>query len=133
MARTFQVSFDAQHPGQLLRFWCAVLGYEMEPLSDAARAELTAMGIDPARSDGMFAAAVDPAGVGPRLLAQQVPEGKAAKNRLHLDVHVGGRDAVAPEVDRLVALGATFLGTYDEHGSYWAVLRDPEGNEFCVA
>ncbi len=90
------------------------------------------MGIDPARSDGMFAAAVDPAGIGPRLLAQRVPEGKTAKNRLHLDVRVGGRDAVAVEVERLVALGATYHGTFDEHGSYWAVLTDPEGNEFCV-
>ncbi|MDP9416425.1 MAG: VOC family protein [Actinomycetota bacterium] len=132
MARAFQVSFDAEHPGALLRFWCAVLHYELEPLSEAACAELEAMGIDPARSDGMFAAAVDPAGIGPRLLAQRVPEGKTAKNRLHLDVRVGGREAVAVEVERLVALGATYHGTFDEHGSYWAVLTDPEGNEFCV-
>ncbi len=132
MVRTFQVSFDAVHPGALLRFWCEVLGYEMEPLSDAARAELQAMGVDPDRSDGMFAAAVDPTGRRPRLLAQRVPEGKTAKNRVHLDVRVGGRDAVGPEVDRLVALGATYHGTFDEHGSYWAVLKDPEGNEFCV-
>ncbi len=90
------------------------------------------MGIDPERSDGMFAAAVDPDGIGPRLLAQKVPEGKTAKNRVHLDVRVGGREAVPAEVERLVALGATFHGTFDEHGTYWAVMKDPEGNEFCV-
>lgn len=132
MARAFQVSFDAEHPEQLLRFWCQVLHYELEPLHPAARAELERMGLDPDRSGGMFAAAVDPAGVGPRLLAQRVPEGKTAKNRLHLDVRVGGREAVAGEVDRLVALGATAHGTFDEHGSFWTVLTDPEGNEFCV-
>jgi len=132
VARTFQVTFDAEHPEQLLRFWCAVLGYEIEPLHPAARAELEAMGLDPDRSGGMFAAAVDPSGSGPRLLAQRVPEGKTAKNRLHLDVRVGGRDQVAPEVERLTALGATYHGTFDEHGSHWAVLQDPEGNEFCV-
>ena len=132
MARSFQVSFDAEQPEQLLRFWCAVLEYELEPLHPAARAELRATGIDPERSGGMFAAASDPAGVGPRLLAQRVPEGKTAKNRLHLDVRVGGPEQVAAEVERLTGLGAAHLGTHTEHGSHWAVLTDPEGNEFCV-
>ena len=132
MGRTFQVSFDAEHPQQLLEFWCEVLGYELEPLSPQVRAELESMGIDPDTSGRMFAAAVDPAGTGPRLLAQRVPEGKTAKNRVHLDVRVGGADAVAAEVERLTALGATYQGRFDEHGSAWAVLQDPEGNEFCV-
>ena len=134
MTRTVQVSFDAHHPEQLLRFWCEVLDYELEPLSEPARAGLLAMGLDPDSSGRLFAAAVDPAGVGPRLLAQQVPEGKTAKNRLHLDVHLGaGPDEVAVQVRRLVALGATHVRTQTEHGSHWAVLTDPEGNEFCVA
>ena len=132
MARQVQVSFDAEHPEQLLRFWCAVLGYEIEPLHPAARAELVAMGLDPERSGGMFAAAVDPDGVGPRLLAQRVPEGKTAKNRLHLDVRVGGPEHVPEEVQRLTALGASHVDDFSEHGSTWAVMTDPEGNEFCV-
>ena len=136
MARTVQVSFDADHPEQLLRFWCEVLRYELEPLTESARAGLVAMGLDPDRSGRLFAAAVDPAGGGPRLLAQRVPEGKTAKNRLHLDVHLGdgaGPAQVATEVERLVALGASHVRTQTEHGSHWAVLTDPEGNEFCVA
>ena len=132
MARTVQISFDAEQPERLMRFWCEVLGYELEPLSPAARAELEALGIDPARSGGMFAAAVDPDGVRPRLLAQRVPEGKTAKNRVHLDVHLGDPQLIPAEVDRLVALGATYVASFDEHGSTWAVLSDPEGNEFCV-
>lgn len=131
MARTVQVSFDAEHPEHLMRFWCEVLGYELEPLHPAARAELEAMGIDPDTSGRMFAAAVDPSGVGPRLLAQQVPEGKTAKNRLHLDVRVEPAERAA-EVARLVGLGATERGSFDEHGSSWTVLTDPEGNEFCL-
>jgi len=131
MARTVQLSVDAEHPERLIRFWCEVLGYELEPLHPAARAELEAMGLDPDSSGRMFAAAVDPAGVGPRLLAQRVPEGKTAKNRLHLDVRVGSADRPA-EVARLVGLGATEHGSFDEHGSSWTVLTDPEGNEFCV-
>lgn len=131
MARTVQVSFDAEHPEQLMRFWCEVLGYELEPLHPAARAELEAMGIDPHTSGRMFAAAVDPSGAGPRLLAQLVPEGKTAKNRLHLDVRVWPAERAA-EVARLVRLGATEHDSFDEHGSSWTVLTDPEGNEFCV-
>ncbi len=132
MARTVQLSFDAEDPERLVRFWCEVLGYDLEPLSEQARAGLLAMGIDPDTSGRMFAAAVDPAGVGPRLLAQRVPEGKTAKNRLHLDVRVGGPEEVAAEVERLVALGATYVRTVTEHGSHWAVMGDLEGNEFCV-
>lgn len=132
MARTVQLTFDADHPAELVRFWCEVLGYEVEPLHPAARAELEAMGVDPQASGRLFAAAVDPAGAGPRLLALKVPEGKTAKNRLHLDVRVGGADQIPAEVERLMALGATHLGDFAEHGSTWAVLQDPEGNEFCV-
>lgn len=132
MARTFQVTFDAAQPEVLMRFWCQVLGYELEPLTEQARAGLVAMGVDPATSGRMFAAAVDPGGAGPRLLAVQVDEGKTAKNRVHLDVHVGGPAEVAAEVGRLVELGARYVATYTEHGSHWAVMHDVEGNEFCV-
>ena len=126
------MSFDAEHPEQLMRFWCQVLDYQIEPLTEQARAELQAMGLDPEASGRFFAAAVDPAGTGPRLLAQRVPERKTAKNRLHLDVHVDRPEEVAAQVRRLVALGATHQATHDEHGTHWAVLTDPEGNEFCV-
>ncbi|SDQ48574.1 VOC family protein [Quadrisphaera sp. DSM 44207] len=132
MARSVQLSFDAQDPQRLVAFWCAALGYEPEPLPEAARAELEAAGIDPASSGRLFAAAVDPAGAGPRLLAQRVPEPKTAKNRLHLDLHLGSWDEVEQEVRRLVGLGARHLGEHDEHGSRWAVMADPKGNEFCL-
>ncbi len=132
MSRAFQVTFDAHGPAALLDFWCEVLGYEREPLSEQTRAGLVAAGIDPETSGGLFAAAVDPEGVRPRLLALRVPEGKTAKNRLHLDVRVGGPEAIAPEVERLVRLGARHVADFCEHGSTWAVMTDPEGNEFCV-
>ena len=134
MSRRVQVTFDAEHPDRLVEFWCEVLGYSAEPLHPAAEAGLRAAGMDPARSGDLFAAAVDPDGQGPRLLALAVPEGKTAKNRMHLDVHVdGGPEGVAAEVQRLVGLGATHLHTLTEHGSHWATLTDPEGNEFCVS
>ena len=72
---------------------------------------------------------------------QKVPEPKTAKNRMHLDLnvsdteHVGaeeGRKRVDAEAQRLVGLGATKVGAFDEHDEYWVVMTDPEGNEFCI-
>ncbi|MGY1682617.1 VOC family protein [Geodermatophilus sp. SYSU D01176] len=132
MRTTIQLSFDAEDPQRLIGFWCEVLGYEPEPLGNAARAELEAMGLDPATAERWFAAAVDPDGRGPRLLAQRVPEPKSAKNRLHLDLHVDSTAALEDEVRRLVGLGASRQAEHEEHGTRWTVLIDPEGNEFCV-
>jgi Glyoxalase-like domain len=53
------------------------------------------------------------------------PETKTVKNRVHLDVY-------ARSTDDLVALGAEVLLPADESGFRWTVMRDPEGNEFCV-
>ena len=39
---------------------------------------------------------------------------------------------VPTEVRRLVALGASHHRDHEEHGTRWAVMTDPEGNEFCV-
>jgi hypothetical protein len=57
-----------------------------------------------------------------------VPEGKAAKNRLHLDLRP---DDQAAEVERLLMLGATRVDI-GQGAPTWVVLADPEGNEFCV-
>ena len=73
----------------------------------------------------------DPTGAEPRLFFQRVPEGKVAKNRVHLDVHVEP-DQKAAEVERLVALGAQLIDTHNDRGPLTYVLRDPEGNEFCL-
>ena len=64
------------------------------------------------------------------MLIQGVPEPKSAKNRMHLDLHV---DDPAAEVDRLVAIGATRIGTGELGAIQWTTLTDPVGNEFCVA
>ena len=59
-----------------------------------------------------------------------MPEGKTAKNRMHVDLAASDHEA---EVARLVGLGATRVTDIDEWGYRWTVLQDPEGNEFCVA
>ncbi|MBC9711906.1 VOC family protein [Streptomyces sp. TRM66268-LWL] len=68
---------------------------------------------------------------GPALYFNQVPEPKTVKNRIHLCLRPSS--SREPEIDRLLQLGATWVGDHREpDGSGWAVLADPEGNEFCV-
>jgi predicted enzyme related to lactoylglutathione lyase len=62
---------------------------------------------------------------------QEVPETKTVKNRMHLDIRVGGDDAEAVR-DALVARGATILHTGSQGPHTWVTMADPEGNEFCV-
>jgi predicted enzyme related to lactoylglutathione lyase len=66
------------------------------------------------------------------LLFIPVPEGKTAKNRLHLDL-VPTDCTRDEQVERAVGLGAVVIGDFrKEDGSGWVTLTDPEGNEFCV-
>ena len=143
MALGFQVTFDAGDPAALARFWAVALEYvEQPPPPGYATWEgfADAAGIpQDARDD--LAAVVDPAGEGPRLLFQKVPEGKTAKNRVHLDVNAGGgpaaeeetrRSRVEQHVARLAAEGGLVVARYDRRGEFWVVMQDPEGNEFCV-
>jgi hypothetical protein len=133
MANAFQVTIDAASPRALGAFWCEVLGYIEQPPPegfDTWEDALDAFGIDRSDPDRAFAI-VDPDGVGPRVFFLKVPEGKTAKNRVHLDVHAGV-DELRPRAEELVALGATIVGEYDEPEGRWITLRDPEGNEFCI-
>ncbi|MEV7285526.1 VOC family protein [Streptomyces sp. NPDC093252] len=71
-------------------------------------------------------------GLGRRILFQRVPEEKSGKNRIHLDLHPGP-DRRTAEVARLTELGAGVLREVREAAGTWVLMRDPEGNEFCVA
>jgi hypothetical protein len=65
----------------------------------------------------------------PTLVFVRVPEGKAVKNRLHLDVRPTG--PYEEELQRLLGLGAT-RADVGQGSVPWVVLADPEGNEFCL-
>jgi predicted enzyme related to lactoylglutathione lyase len=104
---------DCADPEALAAFWAPALGY-------------TNVG-----GAGSYVMLLPADGTGPQLLLQRVPEPKAGKNRMHLDVHVGD---IAAEAERLLALGATQVAAdpVEEHGMHWFLMADPEGNEFCV-
>jgi len=112
------ITFDAHDAYTLSLFWTQVLeGYAEDPE-------------DPNFPDDPMAMLKGPAGE-PSLLFIPVPEGKTAKNRVHLDLQ-----PTIPreeEVYRLLRLGATLVDDRREvDGTGWAVMADPEGNEFCV-
>jgi catechol 2,3-dioxygenase-like lactoylglutathione lyase family enzyme len=143
MAREVQVTVDCADPAKLAGFWAEVLGYRFDepPPGFASWDEaLEAWGVPPERRNSA-SAVHDPDGAGPRLFFQQVPEGKSAKNRVHLDVRAAPglqaeerMAALEAECERLVALGAERV-TRVEPGAASAghvVMRDPEGNEFCL-
>ena len=105
------ITFDADDPRRLAAFWSEATGRTV------------------AQSEPYFAM-LNPDDTGARMLFLKVPEGKTAKNRMHLDFHAADREA---EIARLVGLGATRHDTRREFGVEWTVMTDPEGNEFCVA
>lgn len=110
IGRIDEVVFDCTDPASLAQFWAAILGGE-PMVRDAAWHFVDVPGFT-------------------RLAFQRVPEGKAGKNRLHLDVAVSDIDrAVGPAV----ALGARVLGDrHSDAAGTFQVLLDPEGNEWCL-
>jgi Glyoxalase-like domain len=108
------LAFDCAEPRVVAAFWHAVLGGDLEVDSDG---------------DGDGDATLRPPGGGrPWLDFLRVPDPKTAKNRLHMDLRSTDHDAA---VEQVLALGATRApDVYDGDG--WTVLRDPEGNEFCI-
>jgi hypothetical protein len=143
----WQLTIDANGPARLARFWAAALGFQPEP---PAQPDTTWWAHYRARLGGRKAfddRIFDPDGLRPPIWFQAVPETKAGKNRLHLDLYPTGRDNALPrerrveiveaKVTELIGLGASVLRRVREDDPddpvYYVVLRDPEGNEFCVS
>jgi hypothetical protein len=143
----FQLTIDCHDPARLAQFWAKALGYQPTP---PAEPETTwwahyrrRLGDEAEFDDRLF----DPEGLRPPLWFQEVPEQKAGKNRLHLDLYVTERDDSLPldrrvelvdaKVEELIALGASvherFHADDPDDAYHFVVMQDPEGNEFCVA
>lgn len=113
------ITVDCHDPAALCRFWRDVLGYVEHPAYPNADGDTEWLIVDPNRR-------------GPDLLFIVVPEAKATKNRIHLDLQPVEvtRDV---DVERVLALGATQVDDRrNDDGTGWVVLADPEGNEFCI-
>jgi catechol 2,3-dioxygenase-like lactoylglutathione lyase family enzyme len=113
VARIDRITIDCADPQRITAFWGPALGYELRD------------------NDGNLSL-FDPAGRGLEIGFQQVPERKVVKNRLHLDLLPVDGDWNT-EVERLEALGAERVQFFDHDPTQtWWVMRDPEGNEFCI-
>jgi len=145
----FQLTVDCAAPAVMVEFWATALGYDVQPPPNGFGSWnefWRSVGVPEGELDDEQDSAdsvVDPAGHGPRIWFQQVPEPKTVKNRLHLDLRVGGgrtvplptrRERVLAEEARLVAAGARRLYISETEGldHFGVVLADPEGNEFCI-
>ena len=136
-----QITFDCASPERVGRFWCEVLGYVAASPPEGFATWDDYNGSLPAEDRDAWFGCSDPSGVGPRLYFQRVPEGKVAKNRVHLDVRAGtglvGDERLATleaECARLVALGAVKQRVLpaDEENESCIVMQDVEGTEFCL-
>ena len=140
-ARIANVTFHAADPAALARFWAAVMGYpEPEWLTPEEEAELRAAGLT---DDDLAARAVawdeDPAHQ--RFYFTRYQHEKRQRNRMHIDITPSAdrhatREEVEAEAARLVGLGATVEqvldGSWGPYPEFAIMMRDPEGNEFCL-
>lgn len=111
------ITVDCVDPYQQARFWSEVSGWQEDP-------------DDPNLPDDPEGRIVTVHGMS--LLFIPVPERKAVKNRMHLDLQPQDRTR-DEEVDRILGIGATLVDDQRRpDGTGWVVLADPEGNEFCV-
>ena len=110
------MQIDCLDPVALAGFWASVLGSQV---NDVHGGPPHYVSVRPTAEGG------------PWLSFQRVPEAKAVKNRLHLDVTVHDLDEATARIE---ALGGRRLDQPDleEYGFRWRVLVDPEGNEFCL-
>ena len=105
------VVIDCNNPESMTAFWEALLGFELK------------------WSNPTYRFLLHPDGRRPGLVLQAVSERPTEKNRIHLDLEVAD---VGAGVDHALHLGATRVETIEEDGIAWTVMRDPEGNYFCL-
>jgi hypothetical protein len=106
-----QVVIDSQRADDIAAFWSALLE---RPVLDGANQFFAMI---PASEDRSF----------PALMFLAVPEPRQSKNRMHLDLVATDIQA---EVERAISLGATKVAEFDEYGTRWTTMTDPEGNVF---
>ena len=111
--RLGQIVLDSVDAAALAGFWSRLLDRSVR--DDANRF----FAVIPPAEDGSF----------PALMFLAVPEPRSGKNRLHLDLVSGDRTAA---VERAIQLGARKVGEFDEYGTQWTTLADPEGNVFDI-
>jgi hypothetical protein len=124
------IVFDCVDAAPLARFWAEAMGWRVAPYDQEELDRLAERGVDDPEDDpSVMVEPLEDEGL-PVLFFTEVPEEKVVKNRVHLDLVA--RSTIEEDVARLTGLGATLRNWAEEDGAVWAVMLDPEGNEFCV-
>ncbi|TDD30282.1 VOC family protein [Kribbella turkmenica] len=138
------IVFDCADPDRVARFWMAALGgYDFPvgvPDGFATWDEWADANGIPVDQRNRGRTLVDTErGTRPDIFFLRVPESKQVKNRVHLDIKVAQglsaddrRTAIEAEAGRLIELGGSVAERMEDDG-FHLIMRDPEGNEFCLA
>lgn len=124
--RWYSTVIDCHDPAALGRWWAETLGWRVEYEADD---ELCLV---PGWLDADTAARMPWDRTGPGLTFVPVPEDKATKNRLHIDLAPHTDDDRDALIAALISRGAAPADVGQPDDATWTVLTDPEGNEFCV-
>jgi predicted enzyme related to lactoylglutathione lyase len=117
------ITFSSAAPTKLGAFWSEALGWPEQDTPEGFLEMLLAAGLDPKELEGYYAT-MNPDKSRPRFLFQRREKSRPEHYPIHLDFTADDEEA---ELERLVRLGATIVKR-----TRWTVLRDPEGNPFCV-
>ena len=124
------VTFSCAEPRRELGpWWSSALGWPEEQIGDDFLQMLRDAGVDVDRELYAYYAVADPAGSGPRFLFQRREKSRPDSYPIHLDFAADDREA---EIERLTAAGASVVETKRRDDQTWTVMRDPDGNPFCV-
>jgi hypothetical protein len=122
------VTFSCAEPIPLGRFWADALGWPEEPIDEGFIQALLAAGMDERERESFYVTRETPTSR-PRFLFQRREKSRPASYPIHLDFRTDDREA---EIERLTASGASVEQTKTDERATWTVMRDPEGNPFCV-
>lgn len=122
------VTFSCAEPVRLGRFWAEALGWPDEPIDEGFLQTLRDAGLDERELVGFYVTR-NADGSRPRFLFQRREKSRPDSYPIHLDFHSEDREA---EIERLTGAGASVVETKGSARHTWTVMRDPEGNPFCV-
>jgi predicted enzyme related to lactoylglutathione lyase len=124
----WNVTFSSAEPRELGRFWALALGWPDDDLDPSLLQRFRDAGVGEPELSG-FWVAKPPTGVGPRFYFQRREKSRPASYPIHLDFATDDREA---EIERLTAAGAMVVETKTGTNITFTVMRDPEGNPFCM-
>jgi predicted enzyme related to lactoylglutathione lyase len=122
------VTFSCAEPRELGRFWSSALGWPDEEIDQAFLRQLLDAGMDE-QELGAFYVTRPPNNGRPRFLFQRREKSRPDAYPIHLDFATDDREA---EIERLTSAGASIVETKRGTNLTFTILRDPEGNPFCV-